>query len=57
MFDGSYTLDTKTGAALHVHHARATVPARAIVLVHHGLSEHAGRYGAFAAALAAANVP
>ena len=53
MFDGSYTLDTKTGAALHVHHARATDPARAIVLVHHGLSEHAGRYGEFAAALAA----
>jgi len=52
MFDGAITLDTRSGAALHVHHRHPVGTARGIVLVHHGLSEHAGRYAAFAAALA-----
>ncbi|MEF2551046.1 alpha/beta hydrolase [Aurantimonas sp. A2-1-M11] len=53
MFDGETTLDTRTGAALHVRHRRAQGAARGIVLVHHGLAEHSGRYGPLADALAA----
>ncbi len=54
MFDETFTLDSPTGAALHTYRARARGRARGIVLVLHGLAEHAGRYGRFAGELAQA---
>lgn len=41
-----------TGAHLSVRHYPADGAARGILLVSHGLGEHSGRYGAFAAAMA-----
>ena len=52
MFDQRETLDSRSGAALNLYSRRADAPARGIVLVFHGLAEHAGRYDAFAEDLA-----
>ncbi|MER0237641.1 alpha/beta hydrolase [Fulvimarina sp. MAC8] len=46
----SMTLDSPTGAALHVYHSAPAEP-RAVVLLFHGLAEHAKRYRGFAADL------
>ena len=46
------TLDSPTGARLALRTAPARGPARGIVQVHHGMSEHSGRYAEFAAVLA-----
>ncbi|KQT86033.1 alpha/beta hydrolase [Aurantimonas sp. Leaf443] len=53
-FDDWFTLDARSGAALRVYASRARRTPRAVLLVHHGLAEHAGRYGAFAAEMAEA---
>jgi alpha-beta hydrolase superfamily lysophospholipase len=55
MFDETFTLDSPSGAALRVYRAHARRGrARGIVLVLHGLAEHAGRYGRLAGNLAEA---
>lgn len=46
-------LESPTGAALALYHLAAAWPARGAVQIHHGLAEHAGRYGEFAAFLSA----
>jgi len=47
-------LQSPTGAALAMRHAPSAAPStQAIVLISHGLAEHAGRYQAFAEFLAA----
>nr|WP_255616810.1 alpha/beta hydrolase [Aurantimonas sp. VKM B-3413] len=46
-------MDSRTGAALHLYSHRPVGEAEGIVLIFHGLAEHAGRYGRFAAELAA----
>ncbi len=53
MFSEIPPLPSPTGARLALRHAAATGAPRGIVLVSHGLAEHAGRYGAFADRLAA----
>ncbi|WP_102958905.1 alpha/beta fold hydrolase [Mangrovicella endophytica] len=53
MFDHRSTLDSPTGAALALYHAAAHGTPRGVVLIHHGLAEHAGRYEVFAGLLAA----
>lgn len=45
------TIDSPTGASLNVYRA-APPTARAVILLFHGLAEHAGRYRAFAEELA-----
>ncbi|MDY8107694.1 alpha/beta hydrolase [Fulvimarina sp. 2208YS6-2-32] len=45
------TLDSASGAALHVYRAVPAVP-KAVILLFHGLAEHAGRYGRVAGILA-----
>ncbi|MEN3792567.1 alpha/beta hydrolase [Fulvimarina sp. MAC3] len=47
----SLTIDSPTGASLNLYRTVPTEP-RAVILVFHGLAEHAGRYRAFAEALA-----
>ncbi|MEX6506597.1 alpha/beta fold hydrolase [Jiella sp. M17.18] len=51
-FDREETLDSRSGAALHLYSRSARGPARGIFLLFHGLAEHAGRYGRFAGELA-----
>ncbi|WP_183799147.1 alpha/beta fold hydrolase [Mycoplana azooxidifex] len=53
MFSEMPPLQSPTGARLALRHAAASVAPRGIVLVSHGLAEHAGRYGAVAGRLAA----
>lgn len=53
MFSEIPPLQSPTGARLALRHAAAAGAPRGIVLVSHGLAEHAGRYGAFADRLAA----
>ncbi|MCQ0989094.1 alpha/beta fold hydrolase [Jiella marina] len=52
-FDTAFSLDSRSGATLHVYYRQARAPARGILLVLHGLAEHAGRYGRFAREMAA----
>lgn len=52
MFDHQATIDSRSGAALHVHSRKAATAPRGIVLIFHGLAEHAGRYARFAGELA-----
>lgn len=52
-FETATDLPSPTGATLSLRHAPAEGKARAVVLLLHGLAEHAGRYGHFAAFLAA----
>lgn len=53
MFGQVRTHQSPTGALLSWRHHPATVAARGILLVSHGLAEHSGRYGRFAEAMAA----
>lgn len=53
MFDAPTVLESATGASLLLRHEAAAGPARGIVCLLHGLAEHSGRYGRFAAVLAA----
>lgn len=53
MFDERRTLKSPSGAVLRYHLAEAAAP-RAILVVCHGLAEHARRYAGFADAMAAA---
>lgn len=46
------TLESPTGASLRLYHAQASGSPRGIILVQHGLSEHAARYRDFAVAMA-----
>lgn len=54
MFKALLYLGTADGARLAYRYMPASPPARGIVLICHGLSEHGGRYAAFAAAMSAA---
>lgn len=51
-FDGQDWLTSPTGARLALYHREATSTPRGILLIAHGLAEHAGRYGHFAEAMA-----
>ncbi|MBW8284195.1 MAG: alpha/beta hydrolase, partial [Rhizobium sp.] len=53
-FETSRRIATVTGAELSYHHQPATMPARGIVVICHGLAEHSRRYRRFAEALSAA---
>src|SRR6478752_236717 len=53
MFAHMLRHDSPTGASLAYHHLPAEGKARAILLVCHGLAEHARRYQRFAEAMAA----
>ena len=48
------TLSSATGATLQLYERLPSATPRAVVHILHGMAEHAGRYGRFAAALAAA---
>ncbi|HEX2019446.1 MAG TPA: alpha/beta fold hydrolase, partial [Aurantimonas sp.] len=52
MFDHQATIDSRSGAALHVYSRKAAATPRGIVLIFHGLAEHAGRYARLAGELA-----
>jgi alpha-beta hydrolase superfamily lysophospholipase len=52
-FEAPDRIASPTGAALAVYHESASADAHAILLIHHGISEHGGRYGAFARFMAA----
>ncbi|MCD2471237.1 alpha/beta hydrolase [Jiella sp. MQZ9-1] len=51
-FDEEKSLESRSGATLHLFQTAARIDPRGILLVHHGLAEHARRYGAFASAIA-----
>jgi alpha-beta hydrolase superfamily lysophospholipase len=53
MFETTRFLTSPTGARLAYHAAGAERAARGVVLIAHGMSEHAKRYARFAAALSA----
>lgn len=48
----THTFPSPTGAAIAYRHAPAAEPAKAIVLISHGLAEHSKRYRPFAEAMA-----
>lgn len=52
MFRQTRRLESATGATLAFHHMDAGTQARGILLICHGLAEHARRYGRFANAMA-----
>ncbi|MBB4002345.1 alpha/beta fold hydrolase [Aurantimonas endophytica] len=52
MFDDQFTIDSRSGAAVHVYSRKAVGAPRGIVLIFHGLAEHAGRYARLAGELA-----
>lgn len=52
-FETPGTIASPTGAIIAYHEAPAIGDPRAILLIHHGICEHAGRYGAFARFMAA----
>ena len=54
MFDHQATIDSRSGAALHLYSRKAAGAPRGIVLIFHGLAELAGRYARFAGELAGA---
>ncbi|TFF27433.1 alpha/beta hydrolase [Jiella endophytica] len=47
-FDREQSIDSRSGATLHLKSTAASGEPRGIVLVLHGLAEHAGRYARFA---------
>lgn len=51
----TFPLRASDGVVVQVHHWRGA-PARAVLLLVHGMSEHAGRYAAFGEALAARSI-
>ena len=53
MFEETKRLESPTGASLAYHRASPAAPARAVLLVLHGLAEHSRRYARFANAMAA----
>jgi alpha-beta hydrolase superfamily lysophospholipase len=53
MFEELRRHDSATGASLAYRHQPAEGSARGILIICHGLAEHAGRYGRFAGAMAA----
>ena len=55
MFAETRRLQSPSGASLAYRHQPAVGPAGGIVLISHGLSEHAGRYQRFAEVMAAAS--
>ena len=55
-FDRQATIDSPTGAALHIHVREAEGDARAVVQINHGLAEHAARYARFADFLSARGI-
>ncbi len=52
MFQETDHIATPSGATIALHHQSATSPARAILLISHGLAEHSRRYERFAVAMA-----
>lgn len=48
MFEEFRPVASPTGAILALRHLQASVPEKGILLISHGLGEHAGRYGRFA---------
>ena len=52
MFSDQKTQISPSGALLAYHQEDASRPARAILIVCHGLTEHSKRYSAFASAMA-----
>ena len=52
VFDDRFSLESRTGALLNVYRAEARNGPRGVLLVHHGLAEHAGRYHRFAEEMA-----
>lgn len=48
----TFTLQASDGVAVQVHQWSGDAPARAVLLLVHGMSEHAARYAAFGEALA-----
>lgn len=51
-FDNLAYLDTNSGAKLAYRHVASEGTAKAVLLINHGLVEHSGRYGRFAAFMA-----
>lgn len=52
----TFPLQASDGIAIQVHHWRDDRPAKAVLLLIHGMSEHAARYAAFGEALAARGI-
>lgn len=52
-FDQEISIESRSGATLHLYMTPAKGEPRGTLLVFHGLAEHAGRYGRFARDLAA----
>nr|CAD6411660.1 alpha/beta hydrolase [Rhizobium sp. Q54] len=52
MFEETRRLESATGASLAYHYQPAAGSARGLLLICHGLAEHSGRYGEFAALMA-----
>ena len=53
LYDDRFSLDSPTGALLNVYHAAPKAKPRGVLVVLHGLAEHAGRYARFAGEMAA----
>ena len=53
LYDDRFSLDSPTGALLNVYHAAPKAPESGVLVVLHGLAEHAGRYARFASEMAA----
>ena len=56
LYDDRFSLDSPTGALLNLYHARARGRPRCVLVVLHGLAEHAGRYARFAGEMAARGI-
>lgn len=52
MFDDHFRFESPTGARINAYRANARGHERALLLVFHGLAEHAARYGRFAGEMA-----
>ena len=51
-----FTLNASDGATLHVHRWSCATPVKAVVMLAHGMAEHAARYAEFGQALSAAGI-